>query len=327
MSTRQFEPGELPTEERRSSRDRHLLALSGGGYRGLFTATVLAAAEKVSRRRLASRFDMLAGTSIGGILAIGLACDVSAVDLAAMVREHGSTIFMPRPLSFAGLSRSHYESTGLRRAIRTVLGHRNAARPFVEIPHPLVIVTVHEGSSRPHVFRTRLAGGNPKESVSTLDVALATSAAPTFFPPHVIGGQVYVDGGLAANAPDLVLLTEAMRHFACDLSECRLLSIGTAGVPRRGRVEGAPGKFGWVVRHALVDLMMSAQEALAVDQVRTLRPGAFMRIDATPDHKIALDDTGDEATGLLVSLADRAVADTLEMGSAEWRRFLAHTPT
>jgi len=326
VSGRTLDPPELPRDERRSRRDRHLLALSGGGYRGLFTANVLAAAEEIGRRPLVSHFDMIAGTSIGGILAIALACEVPATDLVALMREHGTTIFRPRRLTFSGISRSHYDNAGLRRTIEKVLGRANARRPFAEIPVRLVVTAVHEGTSRPHIFRTNLASNGKGDAASTLDVALATSAAPTFFPPHTIDGQVFVDGGLAANAPDLVLLTEAMRFFACSLSECQLLSIGTAGVPRVGSVEGAPGKYGWVVKHALVDLLMSAQEALAIDQVRTLRPGGFLRVDATPPRKIILDDTTAATTELLTALASQAVIDVETSQGADWRRFLAHTP-
>lgn len=326
MSGRRLRPPALPRDERRSRRDRHLLALSGGGYRGLFTASVLAEAEKLSGRPLASRFDMLAGTSIGGILAIALACEVSAQDLVALMREHGATIFKPRRLSFSGISRSHYDNAGLRRTIELVLGRQKARRPFSRIPVPLIVTAVHEGSSRPHIFRTDLASNGQGDAVATIDVALATSAAPTFFPPHGINGQTYVDGGLAANAPDLVLLTEAMRLFACSLSECQLLSIGTAGIPRAGSVNGAPGKIGWVVKHALVDLLMSAQEALAIDQVRTLRPGGFLRVDETPPAKIILDDVMPATTELLIALAQSACESVQSDRMAEWRRFMAHTP-
>lgn len=324
MSVRQLDPPALPRGERRSRRDRHLLALSGGGYRGLFTASVLAEAEQISGRPLASRFDMIAGTSIGGILAIALACEVSAQDLVALMLEHGSTIFKPRRLSFSGISQSHYDSAGLRRTIELVLGHEKARRPFSQIPVPLVVTAVHERSSRPHIFRTDLASNGKGDAVSTIDVALATSAAPTFFPPHSIDGETYVDGGLAANAPDVVLLTEAMRLFACSLAECQLLSIGSAGLPRAGSVNGAPGKIGWVVRHALVDLLMSAQEALAIDQVRILRPGGFLRVDETPPTKIILDDVKPATSQLLIALAQRACASAQSERATEWRRFMAH---
>jgi len=106
LTGRRLDAGELPREQRRGRHDRHLLALTGGSYRGLFTAEVLATFEAEGGASLATRFDMIAGTSIGGILAIGLACGVSGADLAALIREHGPAIFRPRPLSFAGFSRS-----------------------------------------------------------------------------------------------------------------------------------------------------------------------------------------------------------------------------
>jgi patatin-like phospholipase/acyl hydrolase len=324
MSGRRLDPGELPKDERRGRHERHLLALTGGGYRGLFSAEVLAAAEIESRTSLCTRFDMIAGTSVGGILAIGLASGIPARDLASLMREHGLAIFRPQPLSFAGLSRSRYSGESLRRAIEAILGKQLAKQPFADIPTPLVISAVDEGTGIPRIFRSSQAADGKGDQVSTLDVALATSAAPTYFPPHRIGDRVYVDGGLIANAPDLVVLTEAMRLFGCSLDECHLLSIGTARAPRAGAVEGAPGKIGWVARHALIDLIMSAQESLAIDQVRCLRPGGFLRIDATPATPIGLDDVSVKATEQIIGLAQQAVQNVRQAHTPDWRRFLAH---
>lgn len=324
MNSRELDPGELPKEERSGRRDRHLLALTGGGYRGLFSAEVLAAAEADSGDLLAKRFDMISGTSVGGILAIGIACGVSARDLAEFVRELGPAIFQPRRFSFAGFSKSRYGSAGLRRAIEVVLGQENAQRPFSDIPVPLVVSAVHEGTGTPHLFRSTAAATGKGDDVTTLDVALATSAAPTYFPPHRIGNRVYVDGGLVANAPDLVVLTEASRIFGSRLEDCHLLSVGTAGALRDGAVEGAPGKIGWLTRHTIIDLIMTAQEALAIDQVRCLRPSTFLRIDATPPVPIKLDDTSAKATEMIIALAQSAIEHIQHTQKSEWRRFLSY---
>lgn len=325
MSGRTLNPGSLPKAQRRSSQDRHLLALSGGGYRGLFTAKVLAAAETAAGRPTAQRFDMMAGTSIGGILAIGLACGVSAADLAAVIQDHGAAIFRPRLLSFSGYGAAHYGNTGLKSAILRVLGPKLAKRPFAEIPAPLIVTSVQDGTSTPHIFRSEAADLGAGSPETTLDVALATSAAPTFFPAHRIGDRVYVDGGLIANAPDLVLLTDAMRRFGCSLSECRLMSIGTAGSARIGGVEGGPGKLSWMARHKIIELIMHAQEALVVEQVHRLRPASFLRIDAEPVRPIDLDDTDGKTSERLIDYAAAAVAEAERGAAAEWRRFLAST--
>jgi patatin-like phospholipase/acyl hydrolase len=72
-------------------------------------------------------------------------------------------------------------------------------------------------------------------------VALATSAAPTYFPPHAADGAVFVDGGLIANAPDLLLATLAMRLFAVELAGLKICSVGTAGGQPRAKPIGDPG--------------------------------------------------------------------------------------
>ena len=71
----------------------HVLALSGGGYRGLYTATVLSELEAVLGRPIASHFDLICGTSAGGMLALGLAADIPAVELKALFEENGNRIF------------------------------------------------------------------------------------------------------------------------------------------------------------------------------------------------------------------------------------------
>ncbi len=156
-------------------------------------------------------------------------------------------------------------------------------------------------------------------------MALATSATPTYFPPHRIGDRIYVDGGLVANAPDLVILTEAIRRFGCNLDECHLLSIGTASTPRAGAVQGAPGKIGWVARHAIIDLIMTAQESMVIDHVRALGPHSFLRIDATPTSPIRLDDVTAKATEQVIGLAQQAIQHVRRAHAPEWRRFLAHS--
>jgi patatin-like phospholipase/acyl hydrolase len=322
MNGRQLDPGRLPARERRGRADRSLLALSGGGYRGLFTATVLDELERDAGVRAAAMFDAMAGTSIGGILAIGMACGVSAATLAALIGEHGSAIFAPKPLALAGMASTRYGPDGLRRAIVLALTEPIARRPFAEIPFPLAIVAVDETTNRPRVFRTNAMCGGDGDRTPTIDVALATSAAPTYFPPHVAEGRTFVDGGLVANAPDLVLLNEAMGLFGCNLDDCHLLSVGTAASPRLDQVTGQPGMIGWTVRHGLIELILVAQETLAVDQVRRLRPGTFLRIDARPVRPIGLDDVGEAASNELLRLAHDEV-DNVRTSSAlkDWRRF------
>lgn len=318
-------PGTLPKLERRSAIPRHLLALTGGGFRGLFTGQVLASMEAEAGGKIASRFDLIAGTSIGGILAIGLACGISAADLVALVREHGPAIFRKKLASFGGFAASQYDSAALRNAIERILGNQNARRPFADIPAALCVVAVEDGMSTPQVFRTRLCS-EVTDRTSTLDVAMATSAAPTYFDPHKVGDTTFVDGGLIANAPDLVLICEALRLWGAGVSDLHLCSVGTAGSARIGRTAGNPGKLGWTARHRIIELILDAQAALAFEQVARLRPASFLRIERRPARPIALDDVAPETAGELLALADQAVAEAKLNQLSDWRRFLAHSP-
>lgn len=127
---------------------------------------------------------MLAGTSIGGILAIGLACGVPGASLAALLRGHAPTIFRPKRFIFGGLVGARYGSAGLEEAITAVLTPAVAHRPFREIPAPLIICAIDELTSAPRIFRTDAASADLGDDVPTIDVAPATSAAPTYFPPQ-----------------------------------------------------------------------------------------------------------------------------------------------
>jgi patatin-like phospholipase/acyl hydrolase len=317
-------PGRLPKIERTAATPKHLLALAGGGFRGLFTARVLARMEADAGVKLASRFDLMAGTSIGGILAIGIACGISAADLVALMREHGPQIFRPNRRSLGGFVSSRYDSSVLRGAIEKIVGKEFAKRPFAEIPAALIVIAVAERTSEPRIFRTNIVAPGKGDIVSTIDVALATSAAPTFFAPHFVGDDAYVDGGLIANAPDLVLIGEAMRAFGARLDDIHLCSVGTASSARVGTVAGQPGKWGWVKRHSLIELIMDAQAALAADQADCLAPASILRVDRRPARRIALDDVAPKTATELVNLADQAVESAQKEHAIAWRRILAH---
>ena len=77
----------------------NILSLSGGGFLGLYTVSILAELEKNLGRPIASCFDLMAGTSIGGIIALGLAAERPAIDIKSAFEKNGSKIFSDRPAS------------------------------------------------------------------------------------------------------------------------------------------------------------------------------------------------------------------------------------
>lgn len=290
------------------------LSLGGGGLRGLFTATVLTAFEAAAGAPAATRFDLLAGTSIGGIIAIGLAAGIPAARIADAIRTRAPHIFRRRPLRHYLLT-ARYPQGPLRQAVQSILGDQ-AGRRFSDLEVPLLVTAVDQTAGRSHLFRSRGLAAGQADTVTLLDAALATAAAPTFFPPHRIGDHVYADGGLVANAPDLLAVSAAMAHLHAPLPGIHVLSIGTAASPLPGRPFGSTGGLAWLRRHRLVELAVTAQEHAGVDQARRILGTRYLCIDQCPDSPIGMDDLA--GLDLLPELARRAVADVASDRRSGW---------
>ena len=291
-----------------------ILVLSGGGYRGLFTASVLERLESQTGRPMREAFDLIAGTSIGGIIACGLACGIEATEIRQAIQTNGTQIFkkqgiacIPGAQIFANL----YSQTGLRNTIRKVLS-TFAETPIANVEAPLLVVAVSSGDANPVVFESE--GANPPERCETqlLDVALSTSAAPTYFPAHRVGLRNMIDGGLVANSPDTIALMRALGRFRRRPDQVRMVSIGTAAekladvnLPARGY-----GVFGWFLSRRLFSVTARAQERMSIQFAREILGDRYIRIDEEPSAReravIGLDVANEQATKTLLQMADRA---------------------
>lgn len=297
-------PPIAPARER-----RWLLALSGGGYRGLFTARVLEHLEREIGRPLNTVFDLIAGTSIGSILALGLASGVRVEEFVQLLKQDGGAIFPERSMIDRALAlvRPRYSTLALKDALEGQF----SSNTFESLTTAVLIPAVSLTDSGPAIFRTR-AGSAAATSISLVDAALASSAAPTYFMPHRIGDQQYVDGGLIANSPDALALNEAMANHGWPLRTLSLLSVGTTSVetglaysPRNNW-----GILGWAWKGRLLEQMMSAQAKLSRDSAHRLLGDRFFSVDTVrssdQDDHIALDRATPVATRTLLGLADAA---------------------
>jgi patatin-like phospholipase/acyl hydrolase len=184
----------------------NILALTGGGYRGLYTAHVLAQLEAFAGRPIGQCFDLIAGTSIGGILALALAFEIPMAQVVNEFHQRAPTIFRRRgPL--AGWTRAKYAQAGLREAIEAIL---SSDVTLAMAQHAVIIPALNLTHGEPQVFKTRHHDTYHRDyRYRVIDIALATSAAPVFFPIAELDNQLFADGGLFANAPDLAALHEA----------------------------------------------------------------------------------------------------------------------
>jgi len=298
----------------------HVLSLSGGGFLGLYSAVVLEGLERRAGLPLARCFDLVAGTSIGGVLAIALAFELPMAQLVQLFVQHGPNVFSDRALPtgrvarLIDLSRSvlgpKYSGAALRDALAAQLGERTLA----DAPHPFVIPAVDVGTCTTKVFKTPHAPASQGDGgLRAVEVAMAACAAPAYFPSVRLGGRLYADGGLFAVAPDQVALHEAEHFIGVPTEGVRMLSIGTATRqyrPSEGVREDA-GAVNWLSEGRLVLTMLSAQQQHVQAMVEDRLGPRLLRLDADwpPDEGLGIDVATPEAMRTLATLARRTLRE------------------
>jgi predicted acylesterase/phospholipase RssA len=298
-----------------------VLALSGGGFLGLYTASVLAELEHRAGRPLGRCFDLLAGTSIGAVLGLALAFEVPMERLVQLFTTQGERVFSSRPLPGGNISRlidlgraalsPKYGSEALRELLQAELGDRRLGDAL----HPLVMPAVDIGSCHAKVFKTphsvAAAGDGDLRAV---DVALAACAAPAYFPAVRIGNRLFADGGLFAVAPDQVALHEAEHFIGLDMARLRLLSIGTATLHYRPAeaLEPDAGAIGWLRDGRLILTLISVQQQHVQAMVEDRLGDRYLRMDAAWPQRagLGLDVATSAAARVLTGLARKTLEET-----------------
>ncbi|MEL7638194.1 MAG: patatin-like phospholipase family protein [Solidesulfovibrio sp.] len=281
-----------------------ILSIDGGGIRGLLPALVLAEFETRTGRSVAKFFDLIAGTSTGGILALGLAAGIPAMRLAEFYLERGPAIFSrslgKRVTSLGGLADELYDAGELEVALADVFGDR-----LLSSVETRALAVAFDIEARERVLFRSWAG----EDYRLADVGRATSAAPVYFEPFPIrsqSGQVRpcIDGGMVANNPSLLAFTEAEGpHY--------LVSMGTG---RRDRpiLYADARDFGaaqWTSH--LIDIVFSGQAEEAHLACRAWLGGNYVRLQADLPEEVAMDATDARAFAVLKQAAKR-LADSPE---------------
>lgn len=205
---------------------RRVLTIDGGGIKGVFPAAFLADLEQELEQPLASYFDLIVGTSTGGIIALALGLGIPASDVLKFYEDEGPKIFRgSRRLGFfRQLVSAKYDPAPLRDALERVFGDRQLG----EAKTRLVIPSLNLSTGTVHVFKTahneRLERDYRERAV---DVAMATAAAPTYFPTHRLNSGVpLVDGGMWANNPMGTGAVEAIGVLEWEKGNVDLLGVG-----------------------------------------------------------------------------------------------------
>jgi hypothetical protein len=248
---------------------RRILTIDGGGIKGVFPAAFLARLEEELGRPVADYFDLIAGTSTGGIIALGLGLGLTAQELLDLYKVHGARIFPRRRfLRLLRLVRAKYSYLPLREALVSVFG----ARRLGESKKPLLVPSLNLAAERVHIYKT---SHHPKlvhdYKMPVVEVALATVAAPTYFPIHLSPeGLPYIDGSLWARNPMALAIIEAIGVLDWPRHEIEVLSLGCTSehlnVSWQKRI--SLGASYWGAR--IADVFMKAQSSSAIATAHAL---------------------------------------------------------
>lgn len=294
---------------------RYILCLDGGGIRGIIPTLVLQELFHALKRHGWHRpahqtFDLIAGTSTGGIVAAGLASPhVSAdPDLAAATPEELTRLYkLDGPKLFSrslwqrvrtadGLLGPRYAATNMSRILKERLG----ATTKISQAQTHLVLTAYDLEKRSAKFLTNCRHGfQHSDDYFVWQAALASASAPTFFPPAAIQNltsrktEALVDGGVFANDPVLAALVEGCK-MGWQLQDMVVLSLGTGSQTRAipaGRADGW-GPLSWVNPangSPIISIFMQGQASTASYQARHLLAGITPNKPLSPPRYLRID--------------------------------------
>lgn len=261
-----------------------ILCLDGGGVRGIIPAMILQEIEKRTGKPISDSFDLIAGVSTGGIIAVALTVPdqhgkpkYKASDIVKFYQESASDIFTPRlSYPFYYLVKSRYRHAPLRDAIKKQVGMLN----FSNLLNKVMIPCYDINERKPYFFK------NWKVSVrglSAYEVATATCCAPVYFDPYILSTangeseKALIDGSVCTNNPAMCAYAEARRIWGND-EEIFVVSLGTGDIsdPIKYKHQKHWGVLPWF--GDVVEILIDAPTNTVDYQLKTICPESYIRI-------------------------------------------------
>ncbi len=326
----------------------NILSIDGGGIKGLYSASVLCEIEKQGFS-ISDNFDLISGTSTGGIIALALAAGLSPEEIKTFYVEKGPKIFEPRTLKFnkrqsflafalkqicpnlfkndnelsQHLFSAKYDNINLKSALNDIFGDKK----LEDAKFKLCIPAINCKTGDPKVFKTPHLNFYADKDLLMSEVALATSAAPTFFPLAVINSSnVYTDGGLWANNPALVSLIEAKRIIKEEIKDpstkINILSIASGPSTCNRHYEGVLDKSikEWFLGEMqLIDFILHSQSKSIQFQMNLLKESEGLNyfripepnVDQNQQKNITLDNCDEKALNCLIEFGQIAAQNNM----------------
>ena len=292
-----------------------ILSIDGGGIRGIIPATILDHIERITHKPIASLFDLIAGTSTGGILALGLTKPdaagrprYSAADLVNLYVSEGARIFSRsfwyRLLALDNLSEKKYPAAGIEAVLEQYFGDARLRDAITD-----VLVTSYEiEKSFPFFFRSSAARRYADYDFPMRDVARATSAAPTYFEPMKLNNYALIDGGVYANNPAACAYVEARTTFP-DAANFMVVSLGTGNT--NDGVSYPEAKNWGVAQWAkpILSVVFDGVSSTVDYQLRQIVPNYYRFQTTLPSAQASFDNASSANLTALQGLAHKFIED------------------
>lgn len=296
---------------------KKILSIDGGGIRGIIPAAYLAEIEKRTGKPICTLFDLIAGTSTGGILAAALTVPDSrgrpknsAKDVYDAYIKNGAEVFRKRFLyklrTLNGLAGPSYSPQALKRMLTEFLGNARLHMTLTDV----LITSYDMSSSTPWFFKSAFARKNraPADDPLLKHAVLATAAAPTFFPPVTIEGHCLIDGGVFASNPALCAYAEVKKMYPSE-KDILIVSLGT-GVENNNRTCRQIDRWGimsWAV--PITGIMLNSSSATVDYQLRALAGTQnYTRFQVKLKNDAGMDDASEKNIRKLESIARSSIA-------------------
>jgi len=304
-----------------------ILSIDVGGVRGIIPARIFQEIEDRTGKYSAELFDVVTGTSTGGLLALGLAkanqqggSALFAKDILDVYMNRSKEIFAPPSILWKiktgfGLWGSKYDRSAFDEILEETFGNSLLSKTVV--PVFITIYSLEQEKYKPLISSTLSAQSNKINDFYLKDIAGATSAAPVLFEPKVFQSPndtisyKGADGGLYADNPSVVGVMGAyLMQPTLALSSIELVSLGTGEYARGPGKRDNDGATGWI-RKKIIGDMMDAESVMAEAAINAmLQNGNHFRFQPElPDNLISIDDCSDEHLNGLLKLAEDFIAE------------------
>lgn len=255
---------------------KKVLTIDGGGIKGVFPASFLTTVEENIEGNVWEYFDLIAGTSTGGIVALALGLGFSAREILSLYEDNADKIFAKPKLGFfesknpkkrfRSLLRQKYETDSLACLLRSKIQGKLLGQSKTR----LMVLSTNLTNGEVYIFKTaHLERFSRDYKVPVEEIALATSAAPIFFKPHTMpNGQPLVDGAMWGNNPCGYAAIEAAHTLKWPTEELAMLSIGCTeeSVPFAKLANTDPGLAQWNL--GLLTSFMVAQNSASIGMAK-----------------------------------------------------------